>query len=285
MKGGEKMGYSVKWVVDNLGITRDMLRYYEKEKLLPIDETRNPANKYRDYSEEDIQRIWTIKLFMGIGFTAKELRAWVENPDISFYEAISNKVEQLEQKKNEILTYLQFAQTIKMTGRIPNTAQIGIMKFDDFIEYARQNWNAFTNPTSSSFMESADTLLTKKPEEMSVDTIEHLLSSIFGTLNPEQMSMIQTVGGYYRVLADMKDLGYSHQTVQSVVKLLYEYMHNNVTDPQYRDQDTPLCFADHTISSFRDSGIAELNARVYGEEECLFIAQAIAYFGGYNLND
>ena len=29
------MGYSVKWVNDNLGITRDMLRYYEKEKLLP----------------------------------------------------------------------------------------------------------------------------------------------------------------------------------------------------------------------------------------------------------
>lgn len=25
------MGYSVKWVVENLGITRDMLRYYEKE--------------------------------------------------------------------------------------------------------------------------------------------------------------------------------------------------------------------------------------------------------------
>ena len=56
MKGGDGMGYSVKWVVENLGITRDMLRYYEKKGLLPIDETRNPSNKYRDYSEEDIDR-------------------------------------------------------------------------------------------------------------------------------------------------------------------------------------------------------------------------------------
>lgn len=31
------MGHSVKWVADNLGITRDMLRYYEKEKLLPAN--------------------------------------------------------------------------------------------------------------------------------------------------------------------------------------------------------------------------------------------------------
>lgn len=51
------MGYSVKWVVENLGITRDMLRYYEKEKLLPTNESRNPTNKYRDYSDEDIERI------------------------------------------------------------------------------------------------------------------------------------------------------------------------------------------------------------------------------------
>ena len=49
------MGYSVKWVVENLGITRDMLRYYEKEKRLPTNESRNPANKYRDYSDEDIE--------------------------------------------------------------------------------------------------------------------------------------------------------------------------------------------------------------------------------------
>ena len=61
------MGYSVKWVVENLGITRDMLRYYEKEKLIPVTETRNPSNKYRDYNEGDIERIWAIKLLIGIG--------------------------------------------------------------------------------------------------------------------------------------------------------------------------------------------------------------------------
>ena len=35
------MGYSVKWVVDNLGVTRDMLRNYESEELLFRKETAN----------------------------------------------------------------------------------------------------------------------------------------------------------------------------------------------------------------------------------------------------
>lgn len=90
-KGGDRLGYSVKWVVENLGITRDMLRYYEKEKLIPIDETRNPLNKYRDYSEEDIERIWAIKLLIGIGFSAKEIRSFGDDPKFNFYDAISKK--------------------------------------------------------------------------------------------------------------------------------------------------------------------------------------------------
>ena len=100
-KGGDRLGYSVKWVVENLGITRDMLRYYEKEQLIPIDETRNPLNKYRDYSEEDIERIWAIKLLIGIGFSAKEIRSFGDDPKFNFYDAISKKVDQLENRYNE----------------------------------------------------------------------------------------------------------------------------------------------------------------------------------------
>ena len=37
------MGYSVKWVVENLGITRDMLRYYEKEELARLINKSEPV--------------------------------------------------------------------------------------------------------------------------------------------------------------------------------------------------------------------------------------------------
>lgn len=121
------MGYSVKCMVENLGITRDMLRYYEKEKLLPTNESRNPTNKYRDYSDEDIERIGGIKLLIGIGFTAKEIYALMNDLDFDFDTAIAKKVAELERKHDENLIYLEFAKSIKFMGRVPTTSKIGSM--------------------------------------------------------------------------------------------------------------------------------------------------------------
>lgn len=276
------MGYSVKWVDEHLGITRDMLRYYEKEKLLPVAETRNPTNKYRDYSEEDIERIWGIKLLIGIGFSAKEIREFGSNPDFSFYEVMTGKVEQLEKRRDEILTYLGFAKTIQMIGRVPNTTRVESMKFDDFIEHSRQNWNAFNDPQGRRFMDVADTILDKHSEEWDASDVKRIMD-IYGNIDPEEMVYIQTIGGYYRVIVDMKPLGYSCDTVQTVVKYLYEYMLTYI-EPEFKEKFTPLYFADRQVSSFIDSGFAAMNERNYGKDGCLFIAQAIATFGGYNLD-
>ena len=259
-----------------------MLRYYEKEKLLPVAETRNPTNKYRDYSEEDIERIWGIKLLIGIGFSAKEIREFGRNPDFSFYEVMTGKVEQLEKRRDEILTYLGFAKTIQMTGRVPNTTRVESMKFDDFIEHSRQNWNAFNDPQDRRFMDAADTILDKHSEEWDASDVKRIMD-IYGDIDPEEMVYIQTIGGYYRVIVDMKPLGYSCDTVQTVVKYLYEYMLTYI-EPEFKEKFTPLYFADRQVSSFIDSGFAAMNERNYGKDGCLFIAQAIATFGGYNLD-
>ena len=40
------MGYSVKWVEKNMGITRRTLRYYEEKGLFP----KNQKGEYRNYS-------------------------------------------------------------------------------------------------------------------------------------------------------------------------------------------------------------------------------------------
>lgn len=276
------MGYSVKWVDEHLGITRDMLRYYEKEKLLPVAETRNPTNKYRDYSEEDIERIWGIKLLIGIGFSAKEIREFGSNPDFSFYGVMTGKVEQLEKRRDEILTYLGFAKTIQMTGRVPNTTRVESMKFDDFIEHSRQSWNAFNDPQDRRFMDAADTILDKHSEEWDASDVKRIMD-IYGDIDPEEMVYIQTIDGYYRVIVDMKPLGYSCDTVQTVVKYLYEYMLTYI-EPEFKEKFTPLYFADRQVSSFIDSGFAAMNERNYGKDGCFFIAQAIATFGGYNLD-
>ena len=62
------MGYRVKWVEENLGVSRKALRIFEEKGLMPKN-----YGEYRDYSEEDIGRIWTIRVLQGMGFTLSEI--------------------------------------------------------------------------------------------------------------------------------------------------------------------------------------------------------------------
>lgn len=278
------MGYSVKWVVENLGITRDMLRYYEKEKLLPTDESRNPTNKYRDYSDEDIERIWCIKLLVGIGFTAKEIYALMNDSDFDFDTAIAKKVAELERKHDENLINLEFAKSIKLLGRIPTTSKIGSMKFNDFLEYAHKNWNFYDDPRSAPFMQMTDTLISKPPQEWSPNDMERM-PEMFENFDTEGMMHAYALHGYYQVISDMKDLEYDSDTVQRVVKLLHKYLVSHNTEPELDGKITPQLIAKYTAPIFLGGDIAIQSERNYGKAGCLFIARALAYYGGYDIDD
>lgn len=274
------MGYSVKWVADNLGITRDMLRYYEKEKLLPANENRH----YRNYSDEDIERIWGIKLLIGIGFTAKEIYALMNMPDFDFDTAIAKKVKELERKHEEDVIYLEFAKSIKFLGRIPTTSKIRSVKFDDFLAYAHENWNFYDDPRSAPFMQIADTLISKEPQEWSPDDVERILK-MFENFDAEGMMHTYALHGYYQVISDMQELGYDNDAVQRVVRLLHKYLVERNTEPELDGKITPQFVAKYTAPFFISGDVAVQHEHNYGKEGCLFIAQALAYYGGFTIED
>ena len=56
------MGYKVKWVEDHLGVSRKALRGFEEAGLMPP----NKDGKYRDYDDDDLDRIWAIKLAISL---------------------------------------------------------------------------------------------------------------------------------------------------------------------------------------------------------------------------
>ena len=278
------MGYSVKWVVENLGITRDMLRYYEKENLLPIDETRNPSNKYRDYSEDDIERIWGIKLLIGIGFSAKEIFTLMNDPEYDFDTAIAAKVEELEKKHDENVLYLEFAKSIKMLGRVPTTSKIGSVRFDEFLQYAHENWNFYDDPKLAPCMKLSDTLMQRSPQEWGPDDVEHIYRLILDS-GVEEMVHTYTLHGYYQVIADMRDLEFSSDTVQRVVRLLHEYLVRHNSESELDGKITPQFLSKYTAPAFLDGDVAKQHRQTYGEDGCIFIARALAYYGGYNIEN
>lgn len=278
------MGYSAKWVRDKLGVTRDMIRYYEKEELIPIRSSRNPANNYRDYSEEDIERIWGIKLLIGIGFSVKEIKQLMTDPCFDFDTAIAKKVDELEKKHDEALIYLEFAKSIKFTGRVPTVTRLGSMTFDEFLLYARENWNFYDDPRSAPFMKAADLLIDKPAREWSPDDVERIYNLV-ESFDTESMMKTYALHGYYQVLSDMREMDFSCDTVQRVVRLLHEYLVSNNTEPELDGKITPEFVARYTAPFFIGGDVSVHYERNYGKEGCKFIAQALAFYGGYTIDE
>ena len=277
------MKYSVKWVEDNLGVTRKALRNYEAKGLMQKDSSRNPTNNYREYDEEDIDRIWRIKLLQGIGYTVKEILEFSENPESDFYTSISNKVTELEKKRDEAIQYVEFAKSIKLLGRVPTTKQVGSIRFDDFIKYERENWNFYSDPESAQVLSLTETILNKQPKDWAVKDLDELEETLKSLGDLEKAYYVSV---HYKLLSELRAMDYTSVTIQTIVKMLYEYLCEHKTEPELDGKITPQFFATYTASFFLDGDVAVLQRRNYGEEGCLFLANAIAYFGGYaNYNE
>lgn len=282
MKGGDAMKYTVKWVEDNLGITRKALRNYEAKGLLSAESSRNPINNYREYDVEDIDRIWSIKILQGVGYSLKEILELIENPEADFYHSISVKVTELEKKRDEITNYIEFAKTIKLTGRVPTTKEVGSIRYAEFMEYSRENWNFYIDPKAACYLDVMESMKDTEERELSATDIDKLevLADLMGDY--QEMQITCTITAYYQILAEMKALDFRSEPVQIVVKQLYDFLSKRETAKEIGEKFNPQFFAKYTAPFFLEgSDIGEINIVAYGLEGAEFIAKAIAFFGGF----
>ena len=278
------MGYTVKWVTENLGITRDMLRYYEKEGLLPVSQNRNPANNYRTYNDEDIEKIWAIKLLIEIGFSAKEIYSFMNDPDFDFDRSLAQKVAELEQKHKEQATRLQFAKSIKVSGQIPIPTKIGRISFQDFLSYAHENWNFYNDPTIGACTNLIGILAEKEPQRLNSDEVIQIFEAI-DSFGLEELLYSSVLHGYFQLLSNLREFGYDSDVVQKVVRLLHEYIVKNNPNPEMDELIINHRFALHLAAAFMGGDISVLHKRTYGTEGCIFIAQALVYYAGNKSED
>lgn len=62
---------NTKQIEELTGITRQNIRYYERQNLL--EPVRDAENAYRDYSEEDVRRLKLIKMLRMLDMPLKEI--------------------------------------------------------------------------------------------------------------------------------------------------------------------------------------------------------------------
>lgn len=272
-----RTGYKVKWVEDNLGVSRKALRGFEEAGLMP----KNTGRRYRDYDEDDIDRIWTIRVFQGMGYTLKKIVSMVNNENFNFDDSIAQKVEELEKEKQKVETHLGYAKTIKLTGRFPlRPRKMGEMKFEEFQQDALERWNIKDDPQGAEYAKLADTILSKPTEEWEESDLGRMFSVLESMIQIDN-DLLLAEYVLPRAIVKRQHLGANHPDIQCLVKLIYENQNSFISDIDKDGTLTKQQFARFYSSNYLSGDIAKLKAKDFSEEECSFIAEAVSIFGGY----
>ncbi len=90
------------------GLSRDTIRFYEKQGLISVARKERRFNNYKEYSEETLQRLLSVKLIKSFGFTlneAADLLAMIEMNEATcnnVADKIEKKVKLLDEKIKEL---------------------------------------------------------------------------------------------------------------------------------------------------------------------------------------
>ena len=91
------------------GLSRDTIRFYEKHGLIAVGRKERRFNNYKEYSEETLQRLQSVKLIKSFGFTLNEASDLLDLIDVNqatcnnVSEKISDKVQMLDEKIKELI--------------------------------------------------------------------------------------------------------------------------------------------------------------------------------------
>ena len=98
------------------GLTKDTIRFYEKQGLIPQARKLRPFNNYKEYTEETLNRLLMIKKVKSFGFTLNESAELLDMVELNTatcdkvatkvagkVELIDRKIKELEELKAQMI--------------------------------------------------------------------------------------------------------------------------------------------------------------------------------------
>lgn len=89
-------------------LSKDTIRFYEKQGLIPAGKKENVYNSYKHYPPETLQRLHMIRRIKHLGFTLQEIAAFLEmaEENSATCEQVSGKIQDkiatIDQKISEL---------------------------------------------------------------------------------------------------------------------------------------------------------------------------------------
>lgn len=75
-------------------LSKDTIRFYEREKLISLEKKERRSNNYKEYSEQVLQKLLIIKRIKNFGFTLAETKEFLDLIDLNSAscDSVSNKM-------------------------------------------------------------------------------------------------------------------------------------------------------------------------------------------------
>ena len=118
---------NTKQVEELTGITRQNIRYYERQNLL--EPVRDSGNAYRDYSEEDVRRLKLIKMLRMLDMPIKEIEQ-VLNKQASLKEAVAKQQESLTAQQRQLRAAIEICAGIRKEKSEITSADVWLEKME-----------------------------------------------------------------------------------------------------------------------------------------------------------
>ena len=127
---------NTKQVEDLVGLSRQNIRYYEKEGLLTPN--REKGNSYRDYTEEDVERLKMIKMLRMLDMPLKEIESVLKN-EIPLQEAAAVRQKELLEHQKQLQAAIDICNQLKKE----KSSEISVDKYLNKMEHMEKNGSVF----------------------------------------------------------------------------------------------------------------------------------------------
>lgn len=115
------------------GLSRDTIRFYEKHGLIAVGKKERRFNNYKDYSEETLKRLLSIKQLKSFGFTLNEVSELLDMLEVNEASCknVAHKIDEKVMLINRKIQELKAVRKQLLDGKKNCQDETGALKTPD----------------------------------------------------------------------------------------------------------------------------------------------------------
>ncbi len=130
---------SLREVYTELGVGRTTVQYWV-DKILCRPKQWRGDNTSIQFSDEEVEQIWTIRFYKELGYSNEEIRRLMNDPDFDADATLERHIVELKKKRDRIEMLLRVTDNLKSAGITPREVNYGLFNYEECVDLMQTNF-------------------------------------------------------------------------------------------------------------------------------------------------